>query len=81
MKLDVADCQILSLDSGVIDCPIAAEQVPVVFMTVRITGQPEPVNLGIRNPHRLIEDLPGVMERSTVLNGGAFTPEHWEGDQ
>lgn len=81
MKLDVADCQILSLDSGIIDCPITAEQVPVLFMTVRITGQPEPVNLGIRNPFRLIEDLPGVMERSTVLNGGEFVPEHAEEDQ
>lgn len=44
-------------------------------MTVRITGQPEPVNLGIRNPHRLAEDLPGVIERSKVLNGGEFVPE------
>ena len=81
MKLDVTDCQILSLDSGVIDCPITAAQVPVVFMTIRITGQAEPVNLAIRNPHRLAEDLPTVMQRSTVLNGGEFIPEHAEGDQ
>lgn len=78
MKLDVTDCSILSLDTGVIACPITTEQVPVLFMTVRITGQPEPCNLAIRNPHRLVEDLPGVMERSTVLNGGEFVPE---GDQ
>lgn len=78
MKLDVTDCQILSLDSGIIDCPITAEQVPVLFMTVRITGQPEPCNLAIRNPHRLTDDLPLVMKRSTVLNGGKFVPE---GDQ
>jgi hypothetical protein len=54
--------------------------VPVLFVTVRVTGQPEPVNLAIRNPHRLVEDLPLVMLRSTVLNGGEFVPEHPEGD-
>jgi hypothetical protein len=81
VKLDVTDCQILSLDSGVIDCPITAAQVPVVFMTIRITGQAEPVNLAIRNPHRLAEDLPIVMERSNVLNGGEFVSEHAEDDQ
>jgi hypothetical protein len=75
MKLDVTDCQILSLDTGVIACPITAEQVPVLFMTVRITSQSEPCNLAIRNPHRLAEDLPVVMERSSVLNGGEFVPE------
>jgi hypothetical protein len=75
MKLDVTDCSILSLDTGVIDCPITAEQVPVLFMTVRITGQSTPLNFAIRNPHRLVEDLPGVMERSKVLNGGEFVPE------
>ena len=75
MKLDVTDCQILSLDTGIIDCPITAEQVPVLFMTVRITGQPEPVNMAIRNPQRLVEDLPTVIERSKVLNGGEFVPE------
>ncbi len=80
MKLDVTDCQILSLDSGIIDCPITADQLPVLFMTVRITGQPEPVNMAIRNPQRLAEDLPLVMQRSTVLNGGEFVPEHPEGD-
>jgi hypothetical protein len=78
MKLDVTDCQILSLDTGIIDCPITNGKLPVLFMTVRITGQPEPVNLAIRNPHRLADDLPLVMERSTVLNGGEFVPE---GDQ
>jgi hypothetical protein len=78
MKLDVTDCSILSLDTGVIDCPITAEQVPVLFMTVRITGQSEATNLAIRNPQRLVEDLPGVIERSKVLNGGKFVPE---GDQ
>ena len=75
MKLDVTDCSILSLDTGVIACPITTEQVPVLFVTVRVTGQPEPVNLAIRNPHRLVEDLPLVMLRSTVLNGGEFVPE------
>ncbi len=81
MKLDVTDCQILSLDTGVIACPITAEQVPVLFMTVRITGQPEPCNLAIRNPFRLAEDLPTVLERSSVLSGGQFVPEHPEGDR
>lgn len=80
MKLDVTDCQILSLDTGVIACPITTEQVPVLFMTVRVTGQSEACNLAIRNPHRLAEDLPAVLERSTVLNGGQFVPEHQEGD-
>ena len=75
MKLDVTDCQILSLDTGIIDCPITSEQVPVLFMTIRITGQSEATNLAIRNPNRLAEDLPLVMERSTVLNGGEFVPE------
>lgn len=81
MKLDVTDCQILSLDTGVISCPITSEQVPVLFVTVRVTGQPEPVNLAIRNPHRLVEDLPGVIERSTVLKGGKFVPEHVDVDR
>ena len=80
MNLNVTDCQILSLDTGIITCPINGEQVPVLFMTVRITGQPDPVNLAIRNPTRLIEDLPGVMERSTVLKGGEFVPEHADAD-
>jgi len=75
VKFDVTDCSILSLDTGVIACPITTEQVPVLFMTVRITGQSEPCNLAIRNPYRLVEDLPGVLERSTVLNGGEFVPE------
>jgi len=79
MILDATDCEILSLDSGVIDCPITAEEVPVLFITVRIAGQP-PVNLAIRNPHRLVEDLPKVIEQSTVLNGGEFVPEHPEGE-
>ena len=79
MRMDVTDCEVLSLDSGVITCPVTTEKVPVLFMTIRFVGQP-PVNLAIRNPHRLVEDLPSVMERSTVLNGGEFIPEHPEGD-
>ncbi len=39
MKLDVTDCEVLSLDSGVIDCPVTQKKLPVLFMTVRITGQ------------------------------------------
>jgi len=81
MKLDVTDCSILSLDSGVIACPITGEQVPVLFMTVRITGQAEPCNVAIRNPQRLMEDMPGVLERSTVLKGGEFMPEHADVDE
>jgi len=80
MKMDVTDCEVLSLDSGVIDCPVTTEEVPVLFITVRIAGQP-PVNLAIRNPHRLVEDLPKVIEQSSVLNGGEFVPEHEEEDQ
>jgi len=80
MILDATDCEILSLDSGVIDCPVTAEEVPVLFMTVRIAGQP-PANLAIRNPHRLAEDLPNVMAQSRVLSGdGEFVPEHPEGE-
>jgi hypothetical protein len=80
MKLDVTDCEILSLDSGVIGCPITTEQVPVVFITVRITGQSAPVNLAIRNPHRLLE-VPDTIAASAVLNGGEFVPEQTQGDR
>ena len=52
---------------------------PVLFMTVRISGQGV-VNLAIRNPKRLKHDVPNVIRRSTVLNGGTFAPEHPEGD-
>jgi hypothetical protein len=79
MKLDVTDCEVLSLDTGVIDCPTTGEKVPVLFMTVRITGQGI-VNLAIRNPRRLKYDVPLVIRRSTVLNGGKFAPEHPEGE-
>jgi|GEM_PF-3224140 len=78
MKLDVTDCEVLSLDSGVIACPITAEQIPVLFVTVRITGQPTPLNLAIRNPRRLLE-VPDTIAASTVLNGGKFVAEHTEG--
>ena len=75
MKMDVTDCEVLSLDSGVIDCPITADKVAVLFMTIRMIGQP-PINLAIRNPHRLAEDLPVVMAQSRVLSGdGQFVPE------
>ncbi len=78
MKLDVTDVEILSLDTGVIDCPITAEKVAVLFMTIRMIGQP-PLNLAIRNPHRLAKDLPVVMAQSRVLSGdGTFVPEHEE---
>ena len=81
MKLDVTDVEILSLDTGVIDCPITAEKVAVLFMTIRMIGQP-PLNLAIRNPHRLAKDLPVVMAQSRVLSGdGTFVPEHEEEDQ
>lgn len=80
MNIDVTACEVLSLDSGVIDCPITAEEVPVLFMTIRIAGQPI-VNLAVRNSHRLVEDLPKVMAQSRVLSGdGEFVPEHPEGD-
>ena len=80
MQMDVSECEVLSLDSGVADCPINDEPIPVLFVTIRVTGQGV-VNLAIRNPHRLAEDLPSVIERSAVLNGGEFIPEHPEGDQ
>ncbi|RCS47671.1 hypothetical protein DTL42_14220 [Bremerella cremea] len=79
MKMPVTDCEVLSLDTGVIDCPTTGEKVPVLFMTVRITGQGI-VNLAIRNPRRLKHDVPLVIRRSTVLNGGKFVPEHPEGE-
>ena len=79
MTFEVTACEVLSLDSGVITCPITSEEVPALFVTIRIAGQP-PVNLAIRNPHRLVEDLPKVIEQSTVLNGGEFVPEHPEGE-
>ena len=78
MKLDVTDVEILSLDTGVIDCPITAEKVAVLFMTIRMIGQP-PINLAIRNPHRLAKDLPVVIAQSRVLSGdGEFVPESQE---
>jgi hypothetical protein len=81
MKLDVTDVEILSLDSGIITCPVTQDKVPALFMTIRILGQP-PLNLAIRNPHRLAKDLPVVMAQSRVLSGdGTFVPEHDEEDQ
>ncbi|WP_166831936.1 hypothetical protein [Thalassoroseus pseudoceratinae] len=80
MKMPVTYCEILSLDSGVADCPTTNDEKAVLFLTIRVTGQGV-VNLAIRNPHRLAEDLPRVIERSAVLNGGEFIPEHPEGDQ
>ena len=81
MKMDVTDVEVLSLDTGVIDCPITADKVAVLFMTIRMVGQP-PINLAIRNPHRLAEDLPVVMAQSRVLSGdGTFVPEHEEDGQ
>ena len=81
MKMDVTDVEILSLDTGVIDCPITADKVAVLFMTIRMIGQP-PINLAIRNPHRLAKDLPVVMAQSRVLSGdGTFVPEHEEDGQ
>lgn len=75
MKLDVTDCEVLSLDSGIITCPITADKVPALFLTIRVIGQP-PINLAIRNPHRLAKDLPVVMAQSRVLSGdGQFVPE------
>lgn len=74
MKMPVTYCEILSLDSGVADCPINDEPTPVLFVTIRVTGQGI-VNLAIRNPLRLADDLPTVIERSSVLNGGEFVPE------
>lgn len=82
MKLDVCDCEILALDSGVITCPASQDEVPVAFLTIRITGQARPVVLGVRNPHRLTDDLPSVIAQSRVLSGdGKFVPESDGGDQ
>lgn len=75
MKLDVTSCEVLSLDSGVATCPVDGEEHPVVLLTIRITGQQEPINLAVRNPFRLQEDLDAVIKASTVLNGGEFVPE------
>ena len=81
MKMDVTDCEVLSLDSGVITCPVTQDKLPVLFLTIRITGQP-PINLAIRNPHRLADDLPSVIAQSRVLSGdGEFIPEHEEDSQ
>ena len=75
MKMNVTDCEVLSLDSGIADCPINDELTPVLFVTIRVTGQGI-VNLAIRNPHRLAEDLPNVIANSRVLSGdGEFVPE------
>lgn len=75
MKLDVTDCEVLSLDTGIITCPVTQNKVPALFLTIRMVGQP-PINLAIRNPHRLAKDLPVVMAQSRVLSGdGQFVPE------
>jgi hypothetical protein len=79
--MDVTDCEVLSLDSGVITCPVTQDKLPALFLTIRITGQP-PINLAIRNPHRLADDLPSVIAQSRVLSGdGEFIPEHEEDSQ
>ena len=80
MKLDVTVCEILSLDSRVIGCPITTERIPVVFITLRITGESAPVNLAIRNPNRLLE-VPDTIAASAVMNGGEFVPEQTQGDR
>jgi hypothetical protein len=49
MIMDVTDCEVLSLDSGVITCPVTQNKVPALFVTIRIIGQP-PINLAIRKP-------------------------------
>lgn len=82
MRLDVCDCEILALDSGVITCPVSQDRVPVLFLTIRTSGHPEPVVLGVRNPHRLAEDLPKVIAASRVLSGdGEFVPESHDDDE
>lgn len=82
MKLDATDCEILSLDSGIIDCPVTQNRVPVLFVTIRVSGQPEAINLAVRNPHRLANDLPAVICNSRVLSGdGEFIPENWEEEE
>ena len=78
MKVPVTACEILSLDSGVCGCPLMGEQVPVLFVTIRPTDRLSPVVLAIRNPQRLLDDVPKVIERSAVLNGGDFVQEHPE---
>lgn len=80
MRINVTECEILSLDSGVVDCSATGGTVPVLFVTIRVMGQGKPVNLAIRNPHRLAGDLPQVIERSALLKGGKFMSEHPEGD-
>lgn len=75
MQMPATDCEVLALDSGIINCAVTNEEVPVVFVTIRVTGQPQPVNLAVRNPRRLAKDLPKVLRRSRVLNGGEFTPD------
>lgn len=78
MSIASTDCEILSLDSGVCDWLLTGEQVPVILMTVRPTDRQSPTVLAIRNPQRLVEDVPKVIERSAVLNGGEFVPERPE---
>ena len=35
MKKNVTECEVLSIDSGVADCPINDEPIPVLFVTRR----------------------------------------------
>lgn len=43
MNFPVTDCGVLSVDSAVIDCLKTGEDVPVLFVTIRVTGKLEPV--------------------------------------
>lgn len=45
------------VDRGVFICPITVENVAVLLMTIRVTGQ-TPINPAICNHDRLAEDLP-----------------------
>lgn len=82
MNLNVTDCEVLALDTGIINCPVTSDRLPVLFVTIRVRGQAEPLVLGIRNPRRLAEDLPGVIARSRVLSGdGEFVSEENTDDE
>lgn len=74
-SLNVSDCEVLSIHSGRSNCPLTGKQVPVLLVTIRLVDQAQPINLAIRNPDRLLNDVPAVMSNSSVLNGGEFFSE------
>jgi len=66
-SIEVCDCEILSIHSGQSDCPLTGDKVPVLLVAIRLVGHAQPVNLAIRNPERLLTDVPSVFANSACV--------------